>query len=673
MQMHWLDWTIVGITLAMMLGIAAYVRRYTRSVADFLAANRAAGRYLLTTAEGAVGMGALTIAATFEKFYAGGFGIAWWGTIFEPVTLFLALSGWVIYRYRQTRAMTMAQFFEMRYGRRFRIFAGIVAWGAGVLSYGIFPGVTARFLIYFCGIPQYLIPIGGVEINLTLAAVMLVMLSVALFLTFSGGQIAIMVTDFIQGQFFNITFLITMIFLLVKFPWPTIVTTLKAAPAGHSMLSPFKQSGVEDFNVWFILISSFMMIYSCKAWQNNSGCRAAAKSPHEAKMAGILAGWRGIVMYVMMLLAPVCAYVVLHNPDFAQEAAPIKATISGIAEKQLQKQMTVPIALTHLLPVGLMGLMAAALITASIATDDSTLHSWGSIFIQDVVLPIRNRPFAPQQHLHWLRVSILGVAGFGFFFSLLFPLQEYILMFLSLTHAVYLGGAGAAILGGLYWRRGTTSGAWSALITGSSLALLGIILRNVIWPHVLPGYRLSPGSWAWVQALPAKFPLNGAHMSFIAATASIIAYVSVSLASRQPPFNLDRMLHRGAYAPEGSPQPQKKGWARRLGMGPEFTRGDKAIYLFKFIWAGFWCITFLIGTIWGLCADISDDAWANWWLFRLSVTGVVCLLTIIWFLWGGIHDVLDLFSTLRTAKRSAEDDGTVSDRAMPLVVELEHK
>ena len=34
---------------------------------------------------------------------------------------------------------------ERRYGRRFRIFAGVVAFGAGAFNFGIFPAVGARF------------------------------------------------------------------------------------------------------------------------------------------------------------------------------------------------------------------------------------------------------------------------------------------------------------------------------------------------------------------------------------------------------------------------------------------------------------------------------------------------------------------------------------------------
>ena len=148
-----LDWTIL---LAMYVGIVATVvltRRYMRGVTDYLAAGRSAGRYLLAISFGIAGLGAITVVANLEMGYQAGFALSWWGLTMSLFQVFVMVSGWVTYRFRRTRALTLAEFFERRYSRRFRIFAGSVAFGAGLINFGIFPAVGARFFINFCGLP----------------------------------------------------------------------------------------------------------------------------------------------------------------------------------------------------------------------------------------------------------------------------------------------------------------------------------------------------------------------------------------------------------------------------------------------------------------------------------------------------------------------------------------
>ena len=69
------------------------------------------------------------------------------------MVLIISLTGFVIYRYRESRAMTLAEFFEKRYSKNLRIFMGIVAWLSGTFNFAIFPIVGARFFVYFCGFP----------------------------------------------------------------------------------------------------------------------------------------------------------------------------------------------------------------------------------------------------------------------------------------------------------------------------------------------------------------------------------------------------------------------------------------------------------------------------------------------------------------------------------------
>ncbi len=127
----------------------------------------------------------------------------------------------------------------------------------------------------------------------------------------------------------------------------------------------------------------------------------------------------------------------------------------------------------------MMGAMTAVMLMATVGTHDTYLHSWGAIFIQDVVMPFRNKPFAPEQHLRVLRLSILGVCIFIFIFSMIFQQSEYIFLFFAITGAIFTGGSGAVIIGGLYWKRGTTAAAWSALLTGSVVAVGGIIIKQL--------------------------------------------------------------------------------------------------------------------------------------------------------------------------------------------------
>ncbi len=651
MNLQLIDWLILGGVIFFLLCVAFYTQRLSKSVSDFLSANRCAGRYLLTMAQQMSGVSAIIVIAAFEKFYRAGFCAMWWSSIMAPISITVALSGFVIYRYRETRAMTMAQFFQIRYSRNFRVFAGLLAFLSGILNYGIFPAVTARFIVYFAGFPEHFFLFG---FNVaTFPCVMLVMLSLAVAITISGGQITVMVTDFLQGQFANIVFVVLLVFLLCTFSWDTIIETLRSASSGNSMIHPFKQAKVLDFNAWYFLILGFLYVYQFMSWQGSQGYFSSAKSPHEARMAGILARMVDLVRGPMMVLMAICAYVLLHNLNFATDAAVVQESIRNISDIQIQTQMTVPIALTRILPAGIFGLFITMMMAASISTDDTYLHSWGSVFVQDVILPFRKKVFTPKQHIKVLRLGIIGVAVFAFFFSIFMPIKEFIYMYFQITGAIFMGGAGSVIIGGLYWKRGTTTGAWAGIITGTVFAMTGFLLRYA-WPHISFLVELSP-----------DFPVNGAQASFASAVAAILAYVIASLITCKEPFNLEKMLHRGKYAINGEHQEisdKKRNFIWRiLGVGKEFTLGDKVIYIVAISWAAIWFAIFVVGTVWNFMFDVPDSAWASYWFWVIIINAGAGIIITVWYVIGGTKNLFELFSALKNAKRNELDDGTVVD------------
>ena len=316
--------------------------------------------------------------------------------LLPAVGMLLSVSGFVTYRFRATRAMTMAEFFELRYSRKFRIFAGIIAWVSGVLNYGIFPAIAGRCLIYLIGLPVYAIQIGGIEVNLTLAIVMACLLTIAVTFTIAGGQITVMVTDFCQGQIISFATFTVIIILLFKIDWSNIISVLCTAPPGQSMLDPFDIKSVQGFNLWYFIFQIVLTVYGYNAWQGSQAYNCSAKSPHEARMASILTGWRNYIYNVFFFFVPVCIFVVMNGGHFQQLAGTINSNLAAISDVQIREQLTVPIGLLHLLPVGVVGLLCASFIAGNIATDETYLHSWGSIMVQDVIMPLRGKPFSPQ-------------------------------------------------------------------------------------------------------------------------------------------------------------------------------------------------------------------------------------------------------------------------------------
>ena len=663
--MHWIDWSIVLLFMVGLLSMAIYAKRFNKGVADFLSANRCAGRYLLGISQGIAAMGAISFVAMGEQFYNAGFCALWWGGagLAGIIALMITFSGWIAYRYRETRVLTMAQFFEVRYSKKFRVFCGILAWVSGVINMGIFPAVTARLFIYLCGLPAYF-SVLGFSIS-TFVAIMLIELAIALAFTFLGGMIVVMITDFIQGIFCNIAFLIILFFMLFYFPWDTMMEAIQVAPPGASLINPFDTAKADGFNMAYFMMFAVMLVLRYRAWQGNQGYNSAAKNAHEARMAGIMGGLRGVIQSYLPVIIGVCVFVFMHHINYEAQAQDVKQAISTIGDSTLQKQMLVPIALSRIFPIGMLGLFVATMAAAAISTDDTYLHSWGSIFIQDVILPFRKKGFSPKQHMWLLRFSILFVAVFIFFFSLLYKQNDYIIMFMQLTGAIYLGGAGAVIIGGFYWKRGTATAAWFAMVSGCVLAVGGLLTRG-LWSDIHPVLIEWFPQNSFLIHNPVKFPYNGMHIGFSASIFSVVLYVAISLFEwlvlRKPAFNMDRMLHRGKYAIQGEHQKDvvvpPTGWRAFLPSN-EFPRSDKIIYWSLLGLALFWKLIFVIVTAYHFIWGTTDAFWGLYWKITLIYIIILGTIGTIWFLVGGMFDIRNMFGILRSAVRNEHDDGRV--------------
>ena len=614
-----------------------------------MAGGRAAGRYLICNAKGEASSGVANTIAKFQTYVTAGFVTTWWDALGLPALMIASLFGFVVYRYRQTRAMTVGQFFEMRYSRNFRKFTGILGFVAGILNYGIFPMVASNFFVNFLGLPAS-VSLGPIHIA-TYIIVMALYLSSCLWMMLVGGTITLIVVNCIDGIISHLVYVLMIWAIFYKLGWPAIRHLITSQPAHHSMVNPFDAQKVPNFNKWYVLIYWAMYIYQTMSTQKDNNYSSAARNPHEAMMGGVLGNWRMMARSVMLVVVALGALAFLQRPDNPANQT-LQALHSSVHNTQLFDQLRVPIALRYLLPVGVKGLFLTIMVLGMTDGDSAHILTWGGIFIQDVVMPFRGRPLDPVQHVRILRWSVTGVAVFAFFFSIFFPQKEYISNWWAVTEAIFVGGAGIAIIGGLYWKKGTGQAAWAAVITGACVALFGIIAPSYI----------------------RNFPFNGTHMKAFGALAAIFVYVVVSLLTCREDHDMDRLLHRGRWAVADDKMAVKATggaaagkWMMKLyrfmGINENFTTADKMVTGGLFLWSMLSMAIVLIGTAWNLLIhQWSNQTWATYWfVMGVVVPMIIASVTMVWFGVGGVIDLQKFFQRLASMKRDASDDGTVNE------------
>ena len=135
-----------------------------------------AGRYVISVGDVANALSIIGLVSYVEIHYKTGFALVFWNHVILPLTVVMSLFGYVTYRFRETKSMSLGQFLEMRYNRPFRIFAAALRSVAEMLANMIMPAIAARFFIYFLGLP-HTVNIFGWQIS---TFVIIVLISLAL-------------------------------------------------------------------------------------------------------------------------------------------------------------------------------------------------------------------------------------------------------------------------------------------------------------------------------------------------------------------------------------------------------------------------------------------------------------------------------------------------------------
>jgi len=131
-----------------------------------------------------------------------------------------------------------------------------------------------------------------------------------------------------------------------------------------------------------------------------------------------------------------------------------------------------PRMLATILPSGVLGLVVAGMLAATMSVNSSYLLGWSAIIAQDIIGPLRKKPFTSLQQVMLNRGANLFVSLFVMVYGLWYTLPGPTYFYLNMTATIYLSGTLVAVIAGLFWSRASTLGGYLAM-AGGAVATIG--------------------------------------------------------------------------------------------------------------------------------------------------------------------------------------------------------
>lgn len=447
-----IDWIIVMVYICIPVVIGVLVKKYIRQLSDFIVAGRSLRLFIAIATLTGTELGLVTVMYNAELGFKHGFSAFHVGLIETVCILAIGLTGFIVYKLRKLRVMTIPEFYDLRFGRKVRIIGGFILALGGILNMGLFLQAGARFMM---GITGYSNPAG-------LKIFMSIMLSMVLVYTVLGGMVSVVLNDFMQFVVLSIGMLIGSFFAIDTIGWDNLFKAPETVDR-ISWFSPVSEgSGFGTVYVLFMVVLTFS---AGALWQSGTLRALSAKTPKIAKQ---LYAWSSIsymARRVIPMLWGICAFV------FISQSPRLFSAFQG--PEGLSSQFGMPIFLAKILPSGLLGLLTAGMFAAFMSTHDSYLLSWSSVITQDIIAPLKKDRLSDKHRLIVTRITIVAIGVFLMIWGLWFEAPVSLWNYMAVTGTIYLAGAFTVVTAGLYWKRASRMGATIALFAGL-LAILGI-------------------------------------------------------------------------------------------------------------------------------------------------------------------------------------------------------
>jgi len=474
MNLHLIDLLIIAAYIAATIGIGFWIsKRASRSIENYFLGGNTIPWYMLGLSNAS---GMFDISGTMWMVYLlflyglKSVWIPWLWPVFNQIFLMVYLSIWL----RRSGVMTGAEWIRFRFGtsRGANLAHLIVVVFAvinviGFLAYG-FIGI-GKFASTF--LPWQLSADPATNVNLY----GLIITGITTLYVVKGGMFSVVFTEVLQ--FFIMTVACIWVGLIamgqvspgmldavVPEGWRSLVFGWRLDLDWTGILdaasTKIQQDGWELFSIFFMLMLFKGVLQSMAGPAPNYDMQRvlSARTPKEAaKMSGLVSLVLLIPRYMLITGLTVLALVFFSGE------------LNSMGEA-VDFEMVLPFAMREFVPVGLLGLLIAALLAAFMSTYAATVNAAPAYIVNDVYKRYIN-PNASDKRYVWMSYATsLAVVVVGTTFGFFIPDLNTVVLWI--VGALY-GGYTAANLLKWYWWRFNSYGYFWGMVAG--IAAAGIV------------------------------------------------------------------------------------------------------------------------------------------------------------------------------------------------------
>ena len=466
MSLNLLDWFIIIIYLAVMVGLSFFLGRGQKTARDYyLGGNKTAPLPIaLSTMATQCSTNSLLGAPAFVAFAAGG-GILWLQYELAVPFAMIILMAVIFPVFRRLNLISLYGYLERRFDPKTRMAISILfqflrAFSTGVTVYGI------SLVLMVC-------------LDLPFWAAVLLLGGITVLYDVLGGMRAVIWSDVIQVVvlFGAILAAVAVTIHMVGGIEEVFVRfdprRLQAVDFGHHGLGDGK-----TFAFWPMLLGGlflYLSYYGCD--QTQAQRELSTRSVDDTRQALFLDGMLRFPLVVSYCFLGVClgAYAMVH-PGFVA-GLPLNETGSA------NYNLAVPIFVLKNFPHGLIGLVMVGLVAAAMSSLDSTLNALSALSMQDLVGGFVKREFSHRTEILLSKMLTVcwGVVCLTFSFYV-GNVSQTIIESVNKIGSLINGPLLAVFLMGMLTHRVNGQGALLGLVTGFSGNLwLWRYAPNISW------------------------------------------------------------------------------------------------------------------------------------------------------------------------------------------------